>query len=144
MRVLIPFVLFSALAVVGCRQDWPGDFQLDGGFVEPSTDTGVVDSGLESVDIGFPYTFESHISSILQAKCHGCHGIPTANLAPRELLTYVDLTETDPATNQPVHELVAARITSSVLPMPPPSSGVILSATEIAIITTWSQTGAPK
>ena len=144
MRRLVLFVLLSALAV-GCRQEWPGDFQLDGGFVEPSTDSGLIDAGIEGgPDIGFPYTFNGQVRSILEAKCHRCHGIPTANFAPRELFTYIDLTQIDPDTNQPVHELVAARIVSDVLRMPPPSSGLFLSATEIAIITTWSQTGAPE
>ena len=138
----LALVLF-ALGAPGCREEFPGDFLIDAGFVAPM-DAGEVDAGeAERPDIGFPFEFSRDVLPILQAKCHRCHGIPTANLAPLELFTYTDLTELHPTTNRPVHELVTARINSTVLPMPPPSSGIFLSATEIAIITTWSETGAP-
>lgn len=141
MRSLSRLLLWCVL-FVGCRDDWPGDFQIDAGFLPPF-DAGIVDTGATAPDVGFPYSFAADVQPILAAKCWGCHGVTTANLAPRSLVTVQDLTMTDPATGQPVHQLVAARVASNVLPMPPPSSGISLSATEIAIITTWSATGAP-
>ena len=133
-------LLVGLTMVVGCQDGFPGDFQFDAGFEGP-IDVGIVDVG--TPDIGFPYSFAADVAPILAAKCSGCHGRPTENLAPRSLVTYEDLTTTSTRTGQPVHELVAARVVSTLLPMPPPSSGLRLSATEIAIITTWSETGAP-
>ena len=147
MRTPIVFwglLMLATAGSAGCRDGWPGDFVFDAGFVEVG-DAGFVDVGfVERPDIGFPYSFTDDVRPILVAKCHGCHGIPTANLAPRELFTYVDLTEVDPRSNRPVHELVALRINAADLRMPPPSTGIVLSATEIAILTTWSETGAPE
>jgi hypothetical protein len=76
--------------------------------------------------------------------CASCHGTSPSGGAPRSLVTYADLTMSDPANASMTEAQVALqRIQSTVSPMPPfPAKS--LSSSDVSTIQNWVSSGYPK
>ena len=83
------------------------------------------------------------VSTVLAARCTGCHAESPRFGAPMPLLTLADLRApslSDPS--RPVHDLVVERMLNERRPMPPPPQPPADEA-EIAVIRDWVDAGAP-
>ena len=84
-----------------------------------------------------------NIQTLLANTCDGCHGTTLAAGAPRSLVTYADLTRTDPANTAMTEAQVALqRMQSTVSPMPPSPAAAATSA-QIATLQSWINSGYP-
>lgn len=86
-------------------------------------------------------TWWQDVQPIVAEKCQLCHAEPPQFGAPRPFVDY-DHTQVASA-GTPVHEIMAARINASQQRMPPPSQPQ-LTDEERALITLWSEIGAPE
>jgi hypothetical protein len=91
-----------------------------------------------STAVGLPCA----VQTILVKYCSSCHGAPPSGGAPRSLVTYADLTRTDPS-NSSMTEAQAAlqRIQDKSSPMPP--SGSKPTSAEIATLQSWVSNNYP-
>lgn len=88
-------------------------------------------------------TWWQDVQPIVAAKCQLCHGTPPQSGAPRSFVDYVDTQILHTRQGVPLHEVMAARINAPQQRMPPPSQPQ-LTDEERALITLWSEIGAPE
>ncbi|HVG57795.1 MAG TPA: hypothetical protein VNA24_04525 [Hyalangium sp.] len=140
MKQRLPFlvVLGALVALTGCGSDTPSPSTPDGG----STDGGSTpDGGSEDVVVlpDHELTWYRDVLPIVQARCQECH--VAGGIAPFALTTYADA--------KAMHTSMAnAAVNRRMPPWMPDNTCVSyvgsrrLSATEIAILATWSEKGA--
>jgi mono/diheme cytochrome c family protein len=96
-------------------------------------DAGVVANGLPC-----------NIQSIVVNSCASCHGSSPSGGAPRSLITYANLTMSDPANSSMTEAQVALqRMQNTVAPMPPAPAAPV-SSTDITAFQNWINSGYPK
>ncbi len=105
------------------------------------------DGGTEIVDDrdgGVPeVTWWQDIQPIVAAKCQLCHANPPQFGAPRPFVTYADTQGVHSRLAVPLHEVMSSRVNATQQRMPPPSQPQ-LTDEERALITLWSEIGAPE
>ena len=81
------------------------------------------------------------VQTLLVNRCDSCHGTTPASGAPRSLVTYADLTQSDPAnTSMTEAQVGLLRMQSTTSPMPPaPASPA--TAAEVATLQNWVNSG---
>ncbi len=84
------------------------------------------------------------VQAVFVNNCASCHGTTPSGGAPRSLVTYANLTMSDPANTSMTEAQVALqRIQSTVSPMPPfPASP--LGSTDVSTLQNWISSGYPK
>lgn len=104
------------------------------------------DGGQHGSAAGGSPTFWSDVQPLLADRCQMCHANPPLYGAPMALVRYEDL-QAQAVSNHTlkVHQMVVKRIqpNSGQPPMPPVASNR-LNASQIAMITAWSNAGAPE
>jgi uncharacterized membrane protein len=96
-------------------------------------------------DAGVPGgTLPCDVQTLLVNRCDSCHGATPSGGAPRSLVTYTNLTSTDPANTAMTEAQVALqRMQSTASPMPPSPASAATSA-EIATLQNWINGGYPS
>ena len=85
-----------------------------------------------------------NVQTLLVGRCDSCHGTTPSGGAPRSLVTYANLTSTDPANPSLTEAQVAVqRMQSTTSPMPPVPASPATSA-EIATLQDWINGGYPS
>src|SRR5664279_5008797 len=84
------------------------------------------------------------VQAVFVNNCASCHGSTPSGGAPRSLVTYANLTMSDPANTSMTEAQVAlARMQSTGSPMPPyPTKS--LGSSDVSIIQNWISSGYPK
>jgi hypothetical protein len=84
------------------------------------------------------------IQTLVTSHCESCHGSPTSGGAPRSLVTYANLTASDPANPSLTEAQVALqRMQDNVAPMPP-APATRASSSEVSALQAWINSGYPK
>jgi uncharacterized membrane protein len=84
------------------------------------------------------------VQAVFVNNCASCHGTTPSGGAPRSLITYANLTLSDPANTSMTEAQVALqRMQSSVAPMPPYPSNP-LGSSDISVVKNWISSGYPK
>ncbi|MBI4819387.1 MAG: hypothetical protein HY791_24160 [Deltaproteobacteria bacterium] len=100
------------------------------------------ESSIQPPDAAMPYrTYWQDIDPILEARCRLCHQDPPLYGAPRPLMTYAQTQALYGA--EPIHVLMARRVTARQNAMPPPSQPQ-LSEDEKQMFVAWTYHGAPE
>jgi hypothetical protein len=145
MRQRLPFlvVLGALVALTGCgSSNTPDPGAPDGG--NPPDGGGTPDGGAGDGGVVLPdreLTWYRDVLPIVQARCQECH--VAGGIAPFALTTYADA--------QVMHTSMASATSSRRMPPWMPDDSCVsyvgsrrLSQTEIAILTAWSEAGAPE
>lgn len=124
--------------------------ELDAGFAEDAHENDaeaapdaepIPDAG-QPADASTGYTWWSDIRPLIEERCGLCHADPPRFGAPSALASYDQLMADTPYA-QPMHELVAFRVSAPSGRMPPPSQPQ-LTEDQIRMIREWSMAGAPE
>ena len=101
--------------------------------------------GSGGADAGVPGgTLPCDVQTLLVNRCDSCHGTTPSGGAPRSLVSYANLTSSDPANPGMTEAQVALqRMQSTTSPMPPSPASVATSA-EIATLQSWINNGYPS
>lgn len=95
-------------------------------------------------DAGPSGSLPCDVQTLLVQRCDSCHGSTPSGGAPRSLVTYANLTSSDPANPGMTEAQVALqRMQSTTSPMPP-SSASPATSTEIAALQNWINAGYPS
>jgi hypothetical protein len=135
LPLLLVFVSLCRLA--GCIGQVGGSRTPPGGQAGTGGQAGI-DTGVLAAD-GLP----CNIQALLTSRCASCHGAVRSGGAPMSLVTYADLMA--PARSNPAltnAQVALARMQNTAIPMPPVPAAHA-SATEIAAMQSWSDTGFP-
>ena len=117
----------------GSSQTGSGGSSGAGGSSQPGSDAGVPGG-----------TLPCDVQTLLVSRCDSCHGATPSGGAPRSLVTYANLTSTDPANTSMTEAQVALqRMQSTASPMPPSPAATATSA-EIATLQNWINGGYPS
>jgi hypothetical protein len=105
-------------------------------------DTGTGEESSGGADTGIASGLPCEVDAILAQRCRSCHSDPPIG-APMSLVTHDDLlAPSNVDASMTNAERVLARMTDSMLPMPP-APGSPVPADEIAVIEAWIGAGAP-
>jgi hypothetical protein len=95
-------------------------------------------------DAGPSGSLPCDVQTLLVQRCDSCHGSTPSGGAPRSLVTYANLTSTDPATPSMTEAQVALqRMQNTTSPMPPSPASPATSS-EIATLQNWINAGYPS
>lgn len=110
-----------------------------GGTTASGGASGASDAGAAQGD-GLP----CNLQTFLATRCDSCHGSTPSGGAPRSLVSYANLTASDPASPGMTEAQVALqRIQSTTSPMPPAPASPATSS-EIAALQAWVDSGYPR
>ena len=96
-------------------------------------------------DAGIPGgTLPCDVQTLLVSRCESCHGTIPSGGAPQSLVTYANLTGSDPSNTSMTEAQVALqRMQSATSPMPP-SPATAATSDEIATLQNWINNGYPS
>jgi len=122
----------------GSSQGGPGGRQAGG------ASGGSGQGGASGAGGGTASGLPCNIQTLLVNRCDSCHGSTPSGGAPRSLVTYANLTASDPSSPSMTEAQVALqRMESSTSPMPPSPASTATSS-EITALGDWINSGYPS
>ena len=89
-------------------------------------------------------TLPCDVQTLMANRCDSCHGTTTAAGAPRSLVTYADLTKSDPANMAMTEAQVSLQRMQNTSALMPPAPASATTSAEIATLQNWINAGYPS